>query len=310
MDSEGDRRELYHLYDARMRLWAESSLAEVAAWLDPSVARLPVESFTKQSTALTAPFSNAPLLHADLVIAVGTDRLMHVEYETSPGPELVWRMYDYRGRIMREYPDRRLTQHVIVLGNGRLTGYDDLAARGFALDLNPVYLREHDPTECLSDPLLAPFAELARGSAQVREQSLGAAMRLLSSSGHRLAWEWRVTAKVLARIRLARAIIDRVGREHPMDIQQLMFEYLRDDEMGQQLIQVGREEGREEGRERLLLALIRVRFGDSPDARTAARMLADWDEDAAAAAITAATDPTSLLNSARPTSASHRPIQP
>jgi hypothetical protein len=87
-----------------------------------------------------------------------------------------------------------------------------------------------------------------------------------------------------------------------------MVDYLRDDEMGQQLIQVGRAEGREqgwvqgrvEGRERLLLALLRARFGDSPDAQVAARMLAGWDEEAAVAAITAATDPSSLLGRPAP----------
>ena len=55
--------------------------------------------------------------------------------------------------------------------------------------------------------------------------------------------------------------------------------------------QEGRAEGLEQGRERLLLALLRARFGDSPPIRAAAQRLAHWGEAAAVEAITATTDP-------------------
>lgn len=65
----------------------------------------------------------------------------------------------------------------------------------------------------------------------------------------------------------------------------------------------GQAQGRVQGGERVLLALLRTRFGDDPDAQAAARMLSGWDDvEAAVAAINSATDPASLLRqTTRPT---------
>jgi predicted transposase YdaD len=302
--------DLYHVYDSSMRLWAESNLAGVAGWLDPALSRLPKEAFVKLSTSFAVP-----VVSADLLIAAGPDRLMHVEYETSPDEDLVRRMYEYRGRIMRAYPRMRLTQYVIVLGNGQVNGFDDLETFGFAIDVRVIYVREHDPAEFLSDPVLAPFAVLARGSRADREKSLAAAMRLLRDSPPSLVRELRQLAEALARIRLDRSTIDRIGRENAMDIKPLV-EYFKDQEWSQELIEEGRErgheegreegrqegqeEGREEGRERILLALLRTRFGDGQEISTIARRLAGWDEQAAAAAVIAASDPAQLLRADPP----------
>jgi hypothetical protein len=329
-DANDSPKELFHLYDAAMRSWAESNVAGVAAWLDPSVSGLPGQAFVIQPSALNEPFLNAPLIHPDLVIGVSSDRLMHVEYETSPGPGMVGRMYDYRGRLARRYPGRRLTQHVIVLADGRVTGHDDPATHGFSLELRLIYLREHEPGEYLADPFLAPFAVLARGSRTMREKALGAAIRLLSGCGHPLAWDWLLVAQSLAEIHLERSTIRRIRREHVMDVHPYV-ERFRDEDWAQELVRESREQalaqgqaqgqaqgweqgqaqgweqgqaqGRVQGGERVLLALIRTRFGDGPDAQAAARMLSGWDDvEAAVAAINSATDPASLLRqTVRPT---------
>lgn len=283
-DEEGHPR-IHQLYDAAMRWWAESHLAAVAGWLDPSVAGLPAGAFVPQPTSFTVP-----VIHADLLLTAGPGRLMHVEYETRPDAGLVGRMYDYRGRIMRQHPGMRLGQFVIVLGEGHVRGHDDLATTGFALDLQVIHLREHAPADFLADPVLAPFAALARGSRREREASLGAAIRLLRDSGHPHTAELVKVTEALARIRLNEATISRIRRENAMDLKPLL-DWFRDDDWAVHF----REEGREEGRERLLLAMLRARFGDSPDARAAASHLAGWDEESAVGAIAGAADPASLL---------------
>jgi hypothetical protein len=179
-----------------------------------------------------------------------------------------------------------------------------------------VYLREHDPAEFLKNPMLAMFAALARGSRSEREQSLGAALRFLWDSGHPLLPIWQRCAIAVAKIRLDGSTIDRIEREYIMDTHPVVVEFLRKQEPVQQMIAEGRELGREQGqaqgweqgqaqgqvqgqtvgRERVLLALLRTRFGNSPEAEAAARKLVDWDEEAAVAAITAASDSASLLN--------------
>ena len=300
-DRDDGQRELHHRYDWAMRSWAESNLAGVASWLDPSLSGLPAEAFVKRPTALRgSEVFNGPLMHADLVVSVGSERLMHVEYETSPQPDFAQRMLEYRTRIMGEYPGVRLTQHVIVLGDGRAQGYDDVEAYGIALELHRVYLREHDPAEYLKDPLLALFAVLARGSRREREQSLGAAMRLLRDSGHPLASRWYACAKTVAGIRLDGSTINRIEKESMMDLHPTVVDFFREQKCVQRMVEEGKEQGKLLTRERFLLVLLRTRFGDCPDAEIAARRLVDWDEEAAIAAITAAADVASLLSAQPP----------
>jgi hypothetical protein len=285
-DSNDVRGTIFHLYDAAMRLWAERSLPEVAAWLDPTVAGVPDAAFEKLATRFAVP-----MMEADLLIKVGEDRLIHVEYQASPDDNLVQRMYDYRGRIMRAYPGMRLTQYVLVLGAGTFRGFDDLPTFGFALDVRVIYLREHDPAEFLTDPQLAPFAVLARGSRAVREKSLAAAFRLLAESRHPRRRVLLQVTEALARIRLDDVTIARIEKENGMSIEP-MVDFYRDTEVGHRLQAIGREEGREA----VLLALLRSRFGDGPKVGDAARWLADWDDQAAAVAvIMSAADLPSLL---------------
>ena len=290
-------------FDEAMRSWAESSPARLATWLDPSVAGLPTEAFVLHSTALHDQTLRDPVIRPDLAIGISRERVMHVEYETAPRADLVDRMYDYRGRLRRDHPGRRITQHVIVLRDGQVRGHDDPDTNGFSLVLNPVYLRERDPGEFLNDPFLAPFAALARGSPAERERSLRAAITVLRECGHPLSWVWLPAAISLAEVRLEGSTVERIEKESVMSVDAYV-ELFRDHRWGRALISKGREEGREEGvmqeRERVLLAIIRSRFGDSPAVEEAAHILGGWDDvEAAAEAIGAATDAVSLLDQIR-----------
>jgi predicted transposase/invertase (TIGR01784 family) len=304
-----------------MRMWANVGLQRLAGWLDPRAAELPADDIVERSTAFTAP-----VVHADLLFTAGPARLMHVEYETRPRADLARRMFEYRARIMMHHPDAQFTQYVIVLGDGVVKGHDDLERFGFMLDLRVIYLRERDPEEFLSSPELAPLAVLARGSRAVRERSLAAAFRLLKNSSHPRVIDLRLSAELLAGIRLDRPTIDRIARECDMDISDIrpMVEYYRHTNWAQELLREseaevrqqglelglergqqqglerGQQQGREQGREQMLIALLRTRFGDDAHVQEAAHHLASWDEGAAIAAITEAADPQSLLTARSP----------
>lgn len=301
-----DSGQIFHLYDAAARLWGQCNLADAAAWFNPAVAGLSPGDFVSQDTSLSAP-----VVHADLLFTAGASRLMHVEYETSPKEDLIRRMLEYRSRIMRQHPDSRLTQYVLVLGDGRVPGYEEQKALGFTLDLQVIYLRLCDPAEFLANPALAPFAVLARGDRQQRENALGAAIRLLRNSGHPQSQTQLQITEALARIRLDPETIERVKKENGMSIEPLV-DFYRETEVGHRLEELGRQQGleqgleqglaqgREEGREQLLLALLRSRFGDTPDLRAAAHRLAGWDREAAVTAVTTVSVPSTLLNAEPP----------
>jgi hypothetical protein len=292
-------------YDTAMRRWVERNLPTVAVWLDPAVAGLPPTAFIQRPATFAVPS-----IVADLLITAGKSRLMHVEYETSPRKGLVARMFNYRARIMSLYPKTRLTQHVIVLENGRVRGHDDVR-NGFLLDLRIMYVRERDPTEFLADPVLAPLAVLARGRRTRREHSFGAALRLIRDSGHPGSAELFQTAEILALIRLDAITIDRIRKENGMSIQPLVDHY-RNTEVGSHLqrighdrghdegLQEGREEGRQEKQEGMLRSLLRRQFGDRPEASAIVQRLAGWSDSAAMNAILDAPDIQTLLTAEPP----------
>jgi len=224
---------------------------------------------------------------------------MHVEYETSPRNGLVTRMFNYRGRIMEQHPKAYLTQHILVLGNGRIRGHDDVR-NGFILDLRIIYLRECDPADFLKDPVLAPLAVLARGRRKQRERSLAAALRLIRDSGHPQTAELMQTAETLALIRLDATTIDRIRREHGMSIQTLVDHYRNNTEVGQHIERICRQEGRQEERQETLLLLLHSRFGDSPHSAAIVGRLTEWTKSAALDAILAAPDIETLLTAEPP----------
>jgi predicted transposase YdaD len=293
--------EIDQLYDAAMRRWAENNLPTVASWLDPMVADLAPAAFEQRPTNFTLP-----TLFADLLVAAGKNRLLHIEYETSPRRDLVARMFNYRARIMTLYPQVHFTQYIIVLGNGRVRGHDDLS-NGFILDLRVIYLRERDPAEFLDDPVLAPLAVLARGRRERRERSFGAALRLIRDSGHQQTAELIQIAETLALVRLDPTTIARIRKENGMSIQPLVDHYKKT-EVGHHLQRLGREEGREEGREKgreearekMLLAALRSRFGDVPESLTVVRRLAGTTDEAAMDAVLGAPTLQALLTADLP----------
>ncbi len=232
----------------------------MAGWLDPTVAGLAPSAYAQRVTELTAP-----TMRADLLIAVGKNRLLHVEYETSPRKSLVTRMYNYRGRIMVLYPQAQLAQYVIVLGDGRVRGHDRPSS-GFTLDLNVVHLRERNSSDYLTDPVLAPLAALTRGSAAEREQAFAAALRLIRDSGHPMTGDLLLTAETLARIRLDDNTIDRIREENIMVLQITVDRY-RNNAVGAYLERVAREE--------MLLARLQERFGDRTELDALAKKLAE-----------------------------------
>ncbi len=138
---------------------------------------------------------------------------------------------------------------------------------------------------------------LARGTRNRREQSFGAALRLIRDSGHPRTGELFQIAETLALIRLDPATIDRIRKKNGMSIQPLVDHY-RDTEVGRHLQRLGREEEKQ----KMLLALLHSRFGDQSAASALVQRLATWPESAAIDAILSAPDIEELLTVEPPSS--------
>jgi hypothetical protein len=296
------------VYDTALRRLAELDPAALCRSL------LGIE-VTEQPRILSAQLP-AATLSADLLLQLDSGALVHMEYMRATTTELVARMLIYRGLIMRAYPGFRLVQGVLVLGAGRVAGFDDLAGSGFALDLRVVYMRTMDPGRFLGVPSLAPLAVLGRGSVRERAGVFAAAVRVIREQGGSRVQELMQFADRLATITLDRSTIEAIVKEAGMSLESLESierdfgptEYVRGlrreahSEGRSEGRDEGRNEGRNEGREQarveLLTALLRERFGDRADVSALARRLAGWPEVATAVhAVSAASSLDDLLDS-------------
>jgi hypothetical protein len=252
-----------------------------------------------QPQTLTTSFPIVTLA-ADLLLRVGPARLAHVEYVRRATGDLVTRMLGYRWAISRDHPGDQLSQHIVVLGGGRVRGHDHPARTGFLLDLKILYLRELDPATLLASPSLAPLAALGRGSPSDRAEACTEALRLIGTSGGIRAEGLVRCTTVLATITLNTPTIWKIVEEVGMAVESIA-ELFRDTAFGQALVQQGREQGlergmargmeqgMEQGREQLLVALLEDRFGSHRVIPALARCLTGWaDAGSAVHAITTA----------------------
>jgi hypothetical protein len=140
-------------------------------------------------------------LEVDLLLRVAVDQLVHVEYVRRVDADLVHRMLGYRSVISRDHPGR-LSQHVVVLGEGNVRGHEDPVGTGFWLDLNVIYLRDVEPGRLLEVPSLAPLAAMGRGSPTARAEAYAQSLRLVRKFGGSRAARLMQFTTVLATITL------------------------------------------------------------------------------------------------------------
>jgi hypothetical protein len=277
------------IFDRAMRRVAEGDLAAFCDWLQVDL--------DGPAQILSGSFP-AATLHADLLVRAGPARLMHVEYIRSPAPDMAVRMIGYRAQIMRYHPNMRVSQHAIVLGEGRVRSCDD-PENGFQLGLRTIYLRECDPALFLGVPGLAPLAVLAQGSREIRAQSLASAVNVIQSAPGPQQGQLLEAAAVLATIRLDGPTIDQIRRESGMSVESIA-DFYSETEVGRELLNRGLEQGLERSSQ-LLTALLGEKFGEQPELAAVAERLVHWPDPAAAVhAITRAESLAELLIQAPP----------
>jgi hypothetical protein len=280
------------VFDRAMRRVAEGDLAAFCEWLHVDL--------VGPARILSGSFP-AATLHADLLVQVSPGRLMHVEYMRTPPADLAVRMIGYRASIMRAHPGLQVSQHAIVLGEGRVRSADD-PENGFTLGLQTIYLRECDPEPLLSVPGLAPLAVLARGDRPTRARLLVSAVNVIQAqteSGPQQA-QLLEAAAVLATIRLDGLTIDQIRRESGLSVESIA-DFYSETEVGRELVNRGIEQGIERSGQ-MLATLLRDRFGERPEIAEIVNRLARWPDPASAVhAVTRAGSLLELLAQDPPT---------
>lgn len=285
------------VYDNALKWLAVADLVHVCAWL----------GIEADEQAIRVSESLPGVSHAaDLVVQLAPGRLAQVEFARTGSWDVFGRMVEYRGRMIRRQREPlELTQHVVVLGEGRIA--DSMVdAQEFAMRIHPVYLRDQDPDRLLSTPSLSPLAVLARARGTVQREGLfrSAIGVIRDEPDPARRGELMTIAAVLAAIHLDLATIERAGREAGMPIS------LEGTQVAREIAEAAEKRGLERGLERgmargerrgarlarrgLVEALLVDRFGHDPDVSQRAERLAD--SDLTDAEIIAAVRAASVLN--------------
>jgi predicted transposase/invertase (TIGR01784 family) len=178
-------------------------------------------------------------IRADALIYSGDNQILHLEIQTSPDPNIPFRLLDYRTRIYRKYPDKQVKQVVIYLKptHSDLVKQDSFEIPGTFHRFQVVRLWEQ-PTELfLSTPGLLPLAVLSNTLNQ--EATLRQVAEIIDRVENPQSQSAisDITA-ILAGLLLDKGLISRILRR---DIMQESVVY-------QEILEVGLQKGIQEGR--------------------------------------------------------------
>ena len=150
------------MFDNVCRFLAESFSADFATWL------------LGESIALTqlspSELSLEPI-RADALILLQSDEIvLHIEFQTEAKAEIPFRMTDYRLRVYRRFPQKRMHQVVIYLQptTSELVQQTAFVLENTRHEFGVIRLWEQPSEIFLNTPGLLPFATLSQTEDKTR----------------------------------------------------------------------------------------------------------------------------------------------
>jgi predicted transposase/invertase (TIGR01784 family) len=208
-----------------------------------------------------------PIRADALILWQSAEVVLHIEFQTEPKPDIPFRMADYRLRVYRRYPEKRMYQVVIYLKptSSELVYQESFTIPGMRHEFQVIRLWEQ-PEElfCQARGLL-PLAVLSQS--EDRQRTLReVAQRIEGMEEQREQSNLAASTAILAGLVLEKEVIERLLRQ----------EIMRESVIYQEIKAEGRAEGRAEGKAEgrtegkreegvaFVLRLLRKRFGQVP----------------------------------------------
>ena len=220
------------MFDSTCKFLAATFPRDLATWLLGE----PVDLSELKPSEL----SLEPIRADSLILLESEDLVLHVEFQTVPQPEIPFRLLDYRVRIHRLYPHKKVHQVVIYLKptNSPLVYQEVFELPRTRHEFKVIRLWEVDSSELLQAPGLWPFAVLGQGAN--REAVLrDVASRIERLSQRRDQSNLAASTAILAGLVLEKGVIQRILRE----------EIMRESVIYQEIKAEGKEEGLQQGRQ-------------------------------------------------------------
>ena len=239
------------MFDSTCKFLAESFSSDFAVWLLGEATPL---------TQLSPSELSLEPIRADALILLASDNsILHLEFQTEPVARMPYRMADYRLRVHRRFPHKRMKQIVIYLtpSNSERVYQTTFEISGMRHEFEVVRLWEQPTEPFLELAGLLPLAVLTNTSdkAQTLRQ---VAERIEAVPELQTQSNIAASAGILAGLTLEKSLINQVLRREIMQ-QSVIYQEWRE-----AFLQEGREEGRQEGEQLLVLRLLNRRVGEIP----------------------------------------------
>jgi predicted transposase/invertase (TIGR01784 family) len=261
------------MYDNTCKFLAETFPSDFASWLLGESVSL---------TQLSPSELSLEPIRADALILLTSDEIvLHIEFQVEPDPTMPFRMADYRLRIFRRFPHKRMIQVVIYLtpSNSALVYQNVFEIPGTRHEFTVIRLWEQPTPLFLESSGLLPLAVLTQ--TPDKAQTLRQVASLIEDiEDSRVKSNVAASTGILAGLSLDKRIIHQVLRREVMQ-QSVIYQEWREE-----FLQEGRQEGLLEGERSLVLRLLHRKIGSiSPELEQQIQMLSVAQLDALGEAL-------------------------
>lgn len=244
------------MFDNICKFLAETFSTDFATWLLGEPITL---------TQLSPSELSLEPIRADALILLQSDEVvLHIEFQTQPKPDIPFRLIDYRLRVYRRFPNKRMRQVVIYL---QPTTSELVQQTSFTLEqtrhqFEVIRLWEQPTRDFLQAPGLLPFAVLSQSDDRISIlDQVAQAINQIADS--RTQSNVAASTFILAGLLLETAVIQQILRRDMMQ-ESVTYQAIKA-EGHQEGHQEGRQEGRQEGERSLILRLLTRQVGELPE---------------------------------------------
>ncbi|MBF0462302.1 MAG: DUF4351 domain-containing protein [Magnetococcales bacterium] len=210
-----------------------------------AVAMLPVEFASTQKRV------------PDLVFLMDDNSLSHIELH-SKSEEMDWRMLMYYTFIRQHYPDKKLVQKVLYVGEAKWNAQTGIQEDRLSFQYDVVDIRDIDCQELMASPLLEEniLAILCRMGNQ--NETIRQILCRISALPDKARADALAKLLILSRLRRLETIVKMEAEEMA-----LTFNVMENDVLRPLFVQE-RVDGRQEGEAAMLTRQLQRRFGELP----------------------------------------------
>ncbi len=240
------------MYDNVCKFLAESFSNDFAQWLLGEPVSL--------SQLSPRELSLEPIRADALILLQSAALVLHIEFQTEPQAEIPFRMADYRLRVYRRYPNKRMHQVVIYLKptSSELVYQESFSIPGTRHEFQVLRLWEQPEELFWQSTGLLPLAVLSQ-TGDRRRTLREVAQRIEQIRERRERSNVAASAAILAGLVLDKKVIEGLLRQELMR-ESVIYQEIRAEGKAEGIAE-GEAKGKQEGEASLVLRILRKRIG-------------------------------------------------